>query len=127
MTSFILKFWPRFDNFITLFITKLGKPDQHHFIALIMAFIIYDGRKNIAGLNRALFAPYHTSSLWRFVGESEWNELSLEQIRLNELIDGCAVTWKPIELKVKTYQLFYVLTTPTILRLALKLPGGLPL
>ena len=56
MTPFILKRWPRFDNFMALFTTKLGKPAQRHFIALIMAFIIYDGRKNIASLNRALFA-----------------------------------------------------------------------
>jgi SRSO17 transposase len=85
MTPFILNRWPRFDNFVSLFTTKLGKPARRHFIALIMAFIIYDGRKNIAGLNRALFSPCHTSSLWRFIGESEWDEQALEQTRLKEL------------------------------------------
>jgi hypothetical protein len=85
MTSYILKRWPRFDNFISLFSTKLAKPARGHFIALIIAFIIYDGRKNIAGLNRALFGPCHPSSLWRFIGESEWDEQALEQSRLNEL------------------------------------------
>jgi DDE superfamily endonuclease len=85
MTPFILNRWPRFDNFVALFTTKLGKPAQRHFIALIIALILYDGRKNIASLNRALFAPTHTSSLWRFIGESEWDEQDFEQTRLAEL------------------------------------------
>ena len=85
MTSFILNRWPRFDNFVALFTNKLGKPAQRHFIALIIAFIIYDGRKNIASLNRALFSPSHTSSVWRFIGESDWDEQDFEQTRLNEL------------------------------------------
>jgi SRSO17 transposase len=85
MTAFILKRWPRFDNFVVLFTTKLGKPAQRHFITLLIAFIIYDGRKNIASLNRALFSPCHTSSLWRFIGESDWDEQEFEQTRLNEL------------------------------------------
>ena len=85
MTPYILNRWPRFDNFVALFTTKLGKPAQRHFIALIIAFIIYDGRKNIASLNRAMFAPSHTSSLWRFIGESDWDEQDFEQTRLNEL------------------------------------------
>lgn len=85
MTPYILNRWPRFDNFLALFTNKLGKPARRHFIALIVAFIIYDGRKNIASLNRALFAPCHTSSLWRFIGESEWDEREFEQTRLAEL------------------------------------------
>lgn len=85
MTPYILKRWPRFDNFLSLFSAKLGKPARRHFIALIIAFIIYDGRKNIAGLNRALFSPCHTACLWRFIGESAWDERELEQIRLDEL------------------------------------------
>ncbi len=85
MTPYILKRWPRFDNFVALFTSKLGKPAQRHFLALIIAFIIYDGRKNIASLNRALFSPTHPSSLWRFIGESEWDEQDFEQTRLNEL------------------------------------------
>lgn len=85
MTPYILNRWPRFDNFVSLFTAKLGEPAKRHFIALIMAFIIYDGPKNIAGLNRGLFAPCHTSSVWRFIGESDWDEQEFEQTRLHEL------------------------------------------
>lgn len=85
MIPYILNRWPRFDNFVNLFTAKLGKPAQRHFIALIIAFIIYDGRKNIAGLNRGLFAPWHNSSVWRFIGESAWDEQDFEQTRLDEL------------------------------------------
>src|SRR5215210_37035 len=85
MTNYIVKRWPHFDNFVALFSVKLAKPAQRHFIALLIAIIIYDGRKNIAGLNRALFSPRHSSSLTRFIGEAEWNEQEFEQIRLAEL------------------------------------------
>ncbi len=85
MTPYILNRWPHFDNFISLFSAKLGQPAKRHFIALIISFIIYDGRKNIAGLNRGLFAPSHPSSVWRFIGESEWDEQDFEQTRLSEL------------------------------------------
>ncbi len=54
-------------------------------VAILIALIIYDGRKNIAGLNRALFAPCHASSLSRLIGEADWDEQELEQIRMAEL------------------------------------------
>jgi hypothetical protein len=82
VTEYIVKRWPRFDNYLALFTTKLGKPAQRHFIAILIALIIFDGRKNIAGLNRALFAPCHASSLARFIGEVEWDENDFEQTRL---------------------------------------------
>jgi SRSO17 transposase len=85
MTEHIVKRWPRFDNFVALFEAKLSKPAQRHFIAMLIAFIIYAGRKNIAGLNQALFAPCHTSSLSRFIGEADWDAQALEQIRQTEL------------------------------------------
>jgi SRSO17 transposase len=85
MTPYILKRWPRFDNFVALFTTKLAKPAQRHLVALLIGLIIYDGRKNLAGLNRALFAPCHASSLQRFIGEASWDEHQFEQIRLGEL------------------------------------------
>lgn len=85
MTDYIVKRWPRFDNFVSLFTTKLAKPAQRHFIALLVALIIFDGRKNIVGLNRALLAPCHASSLARFIGEAEWDEAEFEQIRLAHL------------------------------------------
>jgi SRSO17 transposase len=70
---------------VKLFTCKLSKPARRHFISLLIAFIIYDGRKNIAGMNRALFSPCHSSSLSRFIGEAPWDEQALEQIRLEEL------------------------------------------
>ncbi len=85
MTAYILKRWPRFDNFLTLFNTKLGKPAQRHLLNLMIAFIMSDGRKNMAGLNRALCGSTHPSCLSRFIGEVEWGEQVLEQTRLNEL------------------------------------------
>lgn len=85
MTEYIVKRWPRFDNYLTLFTTKLAKPAKRHLVAVLIALIIYDGRKNIAGLNRALFAPCHASSLSRFIGEAVWDEQELEQIRVAEL------------------------------------------
>ncbi len=39
----------------------------------------------MAGLNRALFAPCHSSCLSRFIGEADWDEQEFEQIRLSEL------------------------------------------
>lgn len=85
MTAYIVKRWPRFDNYVALFTTKLGKPAQRHFIAILIALIIYDGRKNLAGLNRALYAPCHLSSLQRFIGETTWDESEFEQIRSAQL------------------------------------------
>jgi SRSO17 transposase len=82
MTDYIVKRWPRFDNFVTLFTTGLTRPAQRHLIALLIAFIIWEGRKNIAGLNRALFAPVHSSTLARFVSEGSWSAQEFEQIRL---------------------------------------------
>jgi SRSO17 transposase len=81
MTDYILKRWPHSDNFVALFTNKLAKPAQRHFIALLIALIIFDGRKNLAGLNRALFSACHSSSLSRFIGESAWDETELDQIR----------------------------------------------
>src|SRR5512140_2866075 len=85
MTTIILKRWPRFGNWLALFEAKLGKPAQRHLSALLIALIIFDGRKNLAGLNRALYAPCHLSSLHRFIGEASWDETEFEQIRLEEL------------------------------------------
>src|SRR6266496_2073000 len=85
MTATILNRWPHFSNWLALFEPKLGKPAQRHLVALLIAFIIYDGRKNLAGLNRALYAPCHLSSLHRFIGEADWDESEFEQIRLEEL------------------------------------------
>jgi SRSO17 transposase len=85
MTEYIVKAWPGFDNFVALFTTKLGKPARRHLLAILIAFIIYDGRKNIAGLNRALFAPCHKSSLSRFISEASWSAEEFEQTRLTHL------------------------------------------
>jgi hypothetical protein len=85
MTENIVKRWLRFDNFVRLFTNKLSKPAQRHFIALLIGFIVYDGRKNIAGMNRALFSPCHPSSLSRFIGEVGWDEREFDQIRVGEL------------------------------------------
>lgn len=85
MTDFILNRWPHFSNFLALFSANLTKPAQRHLVALLIALIIYDGRKNIAGLNRALFAPKHPSSLNRFLSEANWDEQLLEQTRQAEL------------------------------------------
>lgn len=85
MTHYIVKRWPHFDNFVSLFTTKLGKPAQRHLVEFLVALIIWEGRKNINGLNRALFARCHPSSLSRFIGESVWDEQALEQTRLAEL------------------------------------------
>lgn len=85
MTDYIVNRWPHFSNFLDLFSTKLAKPAKRHLTALLIALIIYDGRKNVAGLNRALFAPRHPSSLNRFVSEAKWDENELEQTRQAEL------------------------------------------
>src|SRR5215212_7360830 len=85
MTDYIVNRWPHFSNFLALFTTNLAKPAKRHLAALLIALIIYDGRKNIAGLNRALFAPKHPSSLNRFLSEATWNEEQLEQTRQAEL------------------------------------------
>lgn len=85
MTEYIVKRWCRFDNFVALFATKLTKPAKRHLLHLLIALIIFDGRKNLAGLNRALFAPTHTSSLSRFISEASWDEAEFEQIRVEEL------------------------------------------
>ena len=85
MTDHIVNRWPHFSNFLNLFRAKLTKPAQRHLLALLIALIIYDGRKNVAGLNRALFAPHHPSSLNRFLSEASWDELDLEQLRQAEL------------------------------------------
>jgi SRSO17 transposase len=85
MTDYIVNRWPHFSNFLALFTAKLNKPAKRHLTALLIALIIYDGRKNVAGLNRALFAPKHPSSLNRFVSEARWDENGLEQIRQAEL------------------------------------------
>lgn len=85
MTAYILSRWPHFSNFLALFTKGLTKPAQRHLTALLIALIIYDGRKNIAGLNRALFAPRHPSSLNRFLSETKWDEDDLEQVRQAEL------------------------------------------
>lgn len=85
MTAYIVNRWPHFSNFLNLFTAKLSKPATRHLTALLIALIIYDGRKNIAGLNRALFAPRHPSSLNRFVSETNWDEKGLEQTRQAEL------------------------------------------
>jgi hypothetical protein len=85
MTAYIVKRWHNFGNFIALFTTKLSKPAQRHLVALLIAFISYDGRKNVAGLNRALFAPCHSSSLNRFLSEGSWSASEFEQKRLDYL------------------------------------------
>jgi SRSO17 transposase len=85
MTDHIVNRWPHFSNFLNLFKAKLTKPAQRHLLALLIALIIYDGRKNVAGLNRALFAPRHPSSLNRFLSEAKWDEADLEQTRQVEL------------------------------------------
>ncbi len=85
MTAYILNRWPHFSNFLALFTANLTKPAQRHLAALLIGLIIYDGRKNIAGLNRALFAPKHSSSLNRFLSEANWDEEHLEQTRQAEL------------------------------------------
>lgn len=85
MTDYILNRWPHFSNFLALLTKDLAKPATRHLTALLIALIIYDGRKNVAGLNRALFAPRHPSSLNRFLSEAKWDEESLEQIRQAEL------------------------------------------
>lgn len=81
MTEYIVKRWPGFDNFVSLFTQKLTRPAQRHLIAILIAFVIFDGRKNLAGLNRALFAPCHPSSLARFISEASWSAEEFEQIR----------------------------------------------
>jgi SRSO17 transposase len=85
MTEYILKRWPRFDNFVALFTTNLAKPAHRHLVAILIALIIWDGRKNIAGLNRALFAPRHHASLFRFISEGNWRASEFEAIRQTEL------------------------------------------
>jgi SRSO17 transposase len=85
MTHYIVKRWPRFDNFVALFSANLTRPAQRHLIALLIALIIYDGRKNLAGLNRALWGPCHKSSLNRFVSEGTWSACHFEQLRLDYL------------------------------------------
>ena len=85
MTAFILNRWPHFSNFLALFTANLTKPAQRHLAALLIGLIIYDGRKNIAGLNRALFAPRHPSSLNRFLSEANWDQEQIEQTRQAEL------------------------------------------
>lgn len=85
MTEYIVKRWPNFDNFVQLFTTKLGKPARRHLVEFLVALIIWEGRKNISGLNRALFAPCHPASLSRFIGEARWEAQALEQTRLTEL------------------------------------------
>lgn len=72
MTDYIVKRWPHLDNFVQLFTTKLGKPAQRHLVEFLVALIIWEGRKNINGLNRALLAPCHPSTLSRFIGEAAW-------------------------------------------------------
>lgn len=85
MTEYIVKRWQRFDNFVSLFTTRLGQPARRHLVALLIALIIWEGRKNLAGLNRALFAPCHNSSLFRFIGEASWSVSEFEAIRQTEL------------------------------------------
>ena len=85
MTDYIVNRWPHFSNFLDLFTAKLTKPAKRHLLALLIALIIYDGRKNVTGLNRALFAPRHPSSLNRFLSEANWDENGLEQLRQTEL------------------------------------------
>lgn len=85
MTAYIVKRWQGFGNFVTLFTTKLTKPAQRHLLALLIALVSYDGRKNVAGLNRALFAPCHSSSLHRFLSEGSWSAGEFEQKRLDYL------------------------------------------
>jgi SRSO17 transposase len=97
MTEYIVNRWPHFSNFLNLFTTKLAKPATRQLTALLIALIIFDGRKNIAGLNRALFAPRHPSSLNRFLSETNWDEEGLEQARQAELN-------RPIRLYIKSHQ-----------------------
>ena len=85
MTEYIIKRWSRFGNYLTLFSKGLGEPARKHLLTVIVGLIIWDGAKNVANLNRALFAPTHPSSLWRFIGEAGWDEDQLEQTRLDYL------------------------------------------
>lgn len=85
MTDLILNRWPRFGNYLALFERKLGKPARQHLLHLLIAFLIYDGAKNVTGLNRALYQPRTLSSVDRFLTEGYWNEAEFEQIRLNDL------------------------------------------
>lgn len=85
MTDLILNRLPRLGKYLTLFDQKLGRPARQHFIHLILAFLIYDGPKNLAGLNRASFNRRHLSSADRFLTEVAWPEEQWEQLRFADL------------------------------------------
>jgi SRSO17 transposase len=85
MTASILKRLPRFSNYLALFDTRFGQPARQHFLHLLLAFLIYDGAKNLTGLNRATFNRRHLSSVDRFLSEVEWDEAELEQLRFADL------------------------------------------
>ena len=85
MTDLILNRLPRLGKYLTFFDQKLGRPARQHFIHLILAFILYDGAKNLAGLNRASFNRRHLSSVDRFLTEVEWPQDEWEQLRFEDL------------------------------------------
>jgi SRSO17 transposase len=85
MLENILKRWNRFSNYLALFGNHLSKPARQHLCQILVAFLLYNGPKNITGLNRAGYNPCTVSSLDRFITESPWNEVEFDQIRTQEL------------------------------------------
>ena len=85
MLENIIARWPRFGNYLSLYLPLLSKTGQLHFIRLLIGFISYDGAKNLTGLNHATYDQRHLSSVCRFIGESAWDEEEFEQLRYVDL------------------------------------------
>jgi hypothetical protein len=83
---------PRFDKYLARFDGFFGHPARQPFLHLVLALLIYDGAKNLTGLNRATFNRRHLSCLDRFVTEVRWDENQVEQTRFEDLC-GRARKW----------------------------------
>lgn len=85
MLENIITLWPRFSNYILIYLPLFGKAGWLHFTRFLIGFISYDGSKNLTGLNHGSFDQRHLSNLSRFVGESHWDEEKMEQLRYEDL------------------------------------------
>lgn len=109
MLEAIVQSHEELSNFLKAFRSAFrNQPQFRHFQAYIVGLLIYLGRRNLAGLSRAIPGSRDASSVFRFIAKMEWDSEEVESVRWEMLNRRTRRVLQAVRRKDKVIPVFLV-------------------